>query len=61
MILQLCADYKEGIFLWRVNKLDFLVWLSAFIVVLFAGIEIGLGVSVGLSLIIVLWKVCLSI
>lgn len=39
------------------NKLDFLVWLTAFFVVVFAGVEIGLGVSVGLSLLIVLWKV----
>mmetsp|Transcript_17379 Transcript_17379/g.52010 ORF Transcript_17379/g.52010 Transcript_17379/m.52010 type:complete len:696 (+) Transcript_17379:162-2249(+) len=50
-------DYKEGIFLYRVNKLDFLVWLTAFFVVVFAGVEIGLAVAVGLSLLIVLWKV----
>ena len=51
------ADYKEAIFLWRINKLDFLVWLAAFIIVVFAGVEIGLGTAVGLSLLIVLWKV----
>jgi sulfate transporter 4 len=50
-------DYKEAVFLWRINKLDFLVWLTAFIVVVFAGVEIGLATSVGLSLLIVLWKV----
>lgn len=50
-------DYKEAVFLWKVNKLDFVVWLSAFIIVVFAGVEIGLGCAVGLSLLIVLWKV----
>jgi sulfate transporter 4 len=50
-------DYKEAIFLWRVNKLDFLVWVTAFIIVVFAGVEAGLASAVGLSLLIVLWKV----
>ena len=48
---------REAIFLWRVNKLDFLVWLTAFIIVVFAGVEAGLASAVGLSLLIVLWKV----
>ena len=52
--------HREAIFLWRVNKLDFLVWLTAFIIVVFAGVEAGLASAVGLSLLIVLWKVCSS-
>jgi hypothetical protein len=48
---------REAIFLWRVNKLDFLVWVTAFIIVVFAGVEAGLASAVGLSLLIVLWKV----
>ena len=48
---------REALFLWRVNKLDFFVWVVAWAVVTFAGVEIGLATAVGLSLIIVLWKV----
>lgn len=48
---------REAFFLWRVNKLDFIVWLTAFFIVVFAGVEAGLAAAVGLSLLIVLWKV----
>lgn len=33
------------------------MWLTAFIIVVFAGVEAGLASAVGLSLLIVLWKV----
>jgi hypothetical protein len=33
------------------------VWVTAFIIVVFAGVEAGLASAVGLSLLIVLWKV----
>lgn len=41
----------------QINKLDFLVWLVAFVVTCFAGVEKGLAVSVGLSLVLVLLRV----
>ena len=33
------------------------MWVTAFIIVVFAGVEAGLASAVGLSLLIVLWKV----
>lgn len=51
------SRFREAFFLWRVNKLDFVVWVTAFVIVVFAGVEAGLASAVGLSLLIVLWKV----
>ncbi|ERN05937.1 sulfate transporter 4.1, chloroplastic [Amborella trichopoda] len=44
------VDYEEAIFLWRVNKKDFLLWIITSITTLFLGIEIGVLVGVGFSL-----------
>ncbi|KAK6929296.1 STAS domain [Dillenia turbinata] len=44
------VDYEEAIFLWRVDKKDFLLWLITGITTLFLGIEIGVLVGVGFSL-----------
>lgn len=44
------VDYDEAIFLWRVDKKDFLLWTITFITTLFLGIEIGVLVGVGFSL-----------
>ncbi|KAK4790309.1 hypothetical protein SAY86_017613 [Trapa natans] len=44
------VDYEEAIFLWRVDKKDFLLWTVTFITTLFLGIEIGVLVGVGVSL-----------
>ncbi|KAK9126897.1 hypothetical protein Scep_015743 [Stephania cephalantha] len=44
------VDYDEAIFLWRVNKKDFLLWTITAITTLFFGIEIGVIVGVGFSL-----------
>lgn len=43
------VDYDEAIFLWRVDKKDFLLWTITSATTLFLGIEIGVlvGVSVG--------------
>lgn len=43
------VDYDEAMFLWRVAKRDFLLWIITFIFTLFLGIEIGvlIGVSIG--------------
>ncbi|KAH9317719.1 hypothetical protein KI387_019488, partial [Taxus chinensis] len=43
-------DYEEAIFLWRVDKRDFLQWVTTSITTLFLGIEIGVLVGVGISL-----------
>ncbi|XP_058182414.1 sulfate transporter 4.1, chloroplastic-like isoform X1 [Rhododendron vialii] len=44
------VDYNEAIFLWRVDKKDFLLWTITFATTLFLGIEIGVLVGVGVSL-----------
>ncbi|XP_020231928.1 probable sulfate transporter 4.2 [Cajanus cajan] len=44
------VDYEEAIFLWRVDKKDFLLWTITSITTLFLGIEIGVLVGVGVSL-----------
>lgn len=47
-------DCTEARFLWKTNRLDFLVWMAAAVTVFFAGVEIGLGVAVGLAVLIVI-------
>ncbi|KAF5453510.1 hypothetical protein F2P56_028407 [Juglans regia] len=44
------VDYNEAIFLWRVDKKDFLLWTITCTTTLFLGIEIGVLVGVGVSL-----------
>ncbi|KDO67779.1 hypothetical protein CISIN_1g0059941mg, partial [Citrus sinensis] len=44
------VDYDEAIFLWHVDKKDFLLWTITSITTLFLGIEIGVLVGVGASL-----------
>nr|AWG96598.2 putative H+/sulfate transporter [Scenedesmus acutus] len=43
-------EYKVAAQLWRTNFRDFLCWLAACLGVCFLGVELGLGVSIGLSL-----------
>jgi sulfate transporter 4 len=50
------VDYPEAFYLWRVHKFDFCVWMAAFLGTLFLGAELGLGISVGISLILVLFE-----
>jgi MFS superfamily sulfate permease-like transporter len=40
----------------QVNKLDWIVFNAALLVTMFAGVDIGLGVSIGLSIILALYK-----
>ncbi|KAL3626074.1 Sulfate transporter 3.1 [Castilleja foliolosa] len=47
-------DYESAIHLWHVDKFDFAVCMSAYIGVVFANIEIGLMLAVGLSIMRVL-------
>ncbi|XP_047325889.1 sulfate transporter 4.1, chloroplastic-like isoform X1 [Impatiens glandulifera] len=44
------VDYDEAIFLWRVDKKDFVLWSITAATTLFLGIEIGVLVGVGVSL-----------
>lgn len=44
------VDYDEAIFLWHVDKRDFLLWTITSVTTLFLGIEIGVFVGVGFSL-----------
>jgi sulfate transporter 4 len=37
----------------QVNKKDCLVWMAAFVGTMFAGVEIGLGISIGLAVLLV--------
>lgn len=39
-------DIKEALSIWKVDKMDFLTCLGAFVGVLFGSVEIGLAVSV---------------
>lgn len=48
--------YDEAIYLWRVHKFDFFVWLTACLGCLFLGVEIGLSIAVGVSLLIVIYE-----
>uniref|UniRef100_A0A2K1YXT9 STAS domain-containing protein n=1 Tax=Populus trichocarpa TaxID=3694 RepID=A0A2K1YXT9_POPTR len=44
------VDYHEAIFLWHVDKKDFVLWIITSTTTLFLGIEIGVLVGVGVSL-----------
>ncbi|GLT59062.1 hypothetical protein SLA2020_319050 [Shorea laevis] len=47
-------DYEAAIHLWKVDKFDFIVWMGAYIGVVFGSVEIGLVIAVGISLLRVL-------
>ena len=49
-------DYPEALYLWKVHKFDFGVWMTAFAGTLFLGVEIGLAIAVGVSLLIVIYE-----
>lgn len=50
------VDYPEAIYLWKVHKFDFGVWMFAFLGTLFLGVELGLGIAVGISLLLVIFE-----
>lgn len=49
-------DYAEAIHLWKVDKLDFGVWLAACAGSMFAGSEIGLAIAVSSSVLVVIYQ-----
>jgi sulfate transporter 4 len=49
-------DYPEAIYLWRVHKFDFSVWMCAFLGTTLLGVEIGLVISVAVSLLLIIYE-----
>jgi len=49
-------DYPEAIYLWKVHKFDFAVWLIACLFTMFLGVEIGLATAVGVSILMVIYE-----
>lgn len=49
-------NINEAQFLWKANKLDFWLMISTFIATLLLGIEFGIVVGVGLSLIVLIFR-----
>jgi sulfate transporter 4 len=50
------VDYPEAIYLWKVHKFDLGVWVIAFVGTLFLGVEIGLAISVCISLLLIIYE-----
>eukprot|EP00958_Prasinococcus_capsulatus_P026327 scaffold4756_cov357-Prasinococcus_capsulatus_cf.AAC.7 len=50
------VDYDEAMFLWRISKKDWLLWMFAFLGTLFLGVELGIGIAVALSLVFVVYE-----
>jgi MFS superfamily sulfate permease-like transporter len=48
---QAVFDFSEAAHLLRTNFRDFLLWMAAFLGTIFLGIEIGVAIAVGLSLV----------
>jgi MFS superfamily sulfate permease-like transporter len=49
-------EYEEAVRLFRVRKLDWAVWMAAFLGTLFLSVEIGLAISIGLALLITVYE-----
>ena len=49
-------QYEDFLHLWRVSKLDWIVWVFTFLFTLFLGVEVGILVGVGVSLVLVIYK-----
>lgn len=50
------VEIDEAVYLWKVHKFDFGVWMLAFLGTLFLGVELGLGIATGLSLFLVIFE-----
>eukprot|EP00192_Tetraselmis_astigmatica_P007586 CAMPEP_0117680504 /NCGR_PEP_ID=MMETSP0804-20121206/18396_1 /TAXON_ID=1074897 /ORGANISM="Tetraselmis astigmatica, Strain CCMP880" /LENGTH=749 /DNA_ID=CAMNT_0005490023 /DNA_START=80 /DNA_END=2329 /DNA_ORIENTATION=- len=50
------VEFNEMMFLFKVAKLDCLVWLTSFLCTLLLGVEIGLAIAVGLAMLIVIYQ-----
>ena len=47
------VEFPTALYLFRTHLRDFVVWVAAFVCTLFLGAELGLGISIGLALLIV--------
>ena len=50
------VQVREAIFLWKANNMDFWLLLVTFIATLILGIEYGIAIGVGLSLVILIYR-----
>jgi sulfate transporter 4 len=50
------VEFDTAAYLFRTHLRDFAVWLVAFLATLFLGIELGLAISIGLALLIVIFE-----
>ena len=50
------VDYNEPIYLWKVKRTDCFLWFLAFLGTLFLGIQPGILMAVGVSLLIVIYE-----
>lgn len=50
------VEFDTAAYLFRTHLRDFAVWMVAFVSTLFLGIELGLAVSIGLALLIVIFE-----
>ncbi|GBF98588.1 sulfate transporter [Raphidocelis subcapitata] len=48
------VEFRMAVYLFKTHLRDFVVWFTAFICTLFLGAELGLGISIGLALLIVI-------
>jgi sulfate transporter 4 len=46
--------YQEAQHLWKVKRSDCMLWFCSFIGTLFLGIQLGIGIAIGLSLLVIL-------
>lgn len=49
-------EWSAPIRLWKLSKLDWLVWTTCFLCTCFLGVELGLAISIGLALLIVVYE-----
>ena len=50
------VDITEAKYLWRVKRTDFFLWVGAFLGTLFLGVQLGILLAVGGSLIVVIYE-----
>eukprot|EP00750_Incisomonas_marina_P033160 INCI9592.2.p1 GENE.INCI9592.2~~INCI9592.2.p1 ORF type:complete len:828 (+),score=164.21 INCI9592.2:178-2661(+) len=49
-------DFGIVVFLWKANKMDFLIWVVAFVLTLFMGMQVGIIVAIVLSVVSLLFR-----
>jgi len=49
-------DFNEALFLFRISKVDFLVWAASFFGTLFLGAELGLVIAIALAMLCVIYE-----